>query len=82
MPALPITRSPSCRRGGDTLVSVRSEQGSSEINVDLPAYVLAASLVRGVDDWNRIAVRGSSLWFFLGSLVSGGAQSVGVQPEA
>ena len=37
---------------GDTLVRVRSEQGSSEINFDLPTYVLAASLVRGVDDWN------------------------------
>lgn len=36
----------------DTLVSVPSEQGASEINFDLPTYVLAASLVRGVGDWH------------------------------
>lgn len=41
----------------DTLTSVPSEQGASEINFDLPAYVLAASLVRGVDDWNDASFR-------------------------
>jgi Alginate lyase len=41
----------------DTLVSVQTEQGASEINFDLPAYVLAASLVRGVGGWNDASLR-------------------------
>ena len=36
----------------DTVEAVKSEQGASEINFDLPQYVLAASLVRGVGDWS------------------------------
>ena len=40
-----------------TLTSVQTEQGSSEINFDLPTYVLAASLVRGVEDWNDASFR-------------------------
>ena len=42
---------------GDKLVSVQSEQGASEINFDLPIYVLAASLVRGVDGWDDSSFR-------------------------
>jgi hypothetical protein len=41
----------------DTLVSVQTEQGASEINFDLPTYVLAASVVRGVDGWNDAPLR-------------------------
>ncbi len=41
----------------DTLREVKSEQGASEINFDLPQYVLAASLVRGVDGWNDQSFR-------------------------
>ncbi|MCY4753067.1 alginate lyase family protein [Pelomonas aquatica] len=41
----------------DTLTSVPSEQGASEINFDLPAYVLAASLVRGVEGWSDAGFR-------------------------
>lgn len=41
----------------DTLRSVQSEQGSSEINFDMPTYVLTASLVRGVEDWNDASFR-------------------------
>lgn len=41
----------------DTLVAVSSEQGASEINFDLPSYVLAASLVRGTGDWNDASFR-------------------------
>jgi hypothetical protein len=42
---------------GDTLASVRSEQGASEMNFDVPTYVLAASLVRGVADWDDASFR-------------------------
>lgn len=41
----------------DTLQSVPSEQGASDINFDLPAYVIAASMVRGVSDWNDASFR-------------------------
>ncbi len=41
----------------DTLQSVTTEQGASEINFDLPQYVLAASLVRGVGGWNDRSFR-------------------------
>lgn len=36
----------------DTMREVTSEQGASEINFDLPQYILAASMVRGVEGWN------------------------------
>ena len=36
----------------DTITSVSTEQGASEINFDLPQYVLAASMVRNVNTWN------------------------------
>ena len=42
---------------GDRLVSVKSEQGAAEINFDLPTYVLAASLVHGVEGWNDASFR-------------------------
>lgn len=42
---------------GDRLISVKTEQGAAEINFDLPIYVLAASLVRGVDGWNDASFR-------------------------
>jgi len=41
----------------DTLVSVKTEQGASEINFDLPAYVLAASAVRDAGVWNDASFR-------------------------
>lgn len=41
----------------DTLVSVPSKQGASEINFDLPTYVLAASLVRGTGGWDDTSFR-------------------------
>ncbi|WP_082797968.1 alginate lyase family protein [Collimonas arenae] len=36
----------------DTMREVKSEQGASEINFDLPQYILAASMVRDVGGWN------------------------------
>ncbi len=41
----------------DTMRAVESEQGASEINFDLPQYVLAASLVRGVASWDDKLLR-------------------------
>jgi hypothetical protein len=41
----------------DTMREVKSEQGASEINFDLPQYILAASLVRGVGNWDDAAFR-------------------------
>ena len=41
----------------DTLREVKSEQGASEINFDLPQYILAASMVRGVEGWNDQSFR-------------------------
>src|SRR5450830_2039647 len=41
----------------DTLQSVPSEQGASDINFDLPQYVIAASLVRGVNGWSDASFR-------------------------
>ncbi len=41
----------------DQLTAVSSEQGASEMNFDLPQYVLAASLVRGVNGWNDQSFR-------------------------
>jgi hypothetical protein len=36
----------------NTLREVKSEQGASEINFGLPQYILAASMVRGVENWD------------------------------
>ena len=41
----------------DTLVAVRTTQGGSEINFDLPTYVLAASVVRGAGSWDDASFR-------------------------
>lgn len=41
----------------DTLQSVPSEQGASDINFDLPQYVIAASMVRGVNGWDDVSFR-------------------------
>ncbi|MFZ6862356.1 alginate lyase family protein [Undibacterium sp. Ji67W] len=41
----------------DTLREVKSEQGVSEINFDLPQYILAASIVRGVEHWDDKSFR-------------------------
>lgn len=41
----------------DTLQSVPSEQGASDINFDLPSYVIAASMVRNVNGWNDASFR-------------------------
>ncbi len=41
----------------DTLQSVSSEQGASEINFDLPQFVLAASMVRDVGGWDDQSFR-------------------------
>ncbi|MFZ4876801.1 alginate lyase family protein [Janthinobacterium sp. Mn2066] len=41
----------------DTLQSVPSEQGASDINFDLPQYVIAASMVRNVHGWNDASFR-------------------------
>lgn len=42
---------------GDTLRAVSSEQGVAEINFNLQYYVLAASMVRGANDWNDDSFR-------------------------
>ena len=42
---------------GDTLREVSTPQGVAEINFNLAYYVLAASMVRGVDDWNDASFR-------------------------
>jgi hypothetical protein len=42
---------------GDTLRAVSSEQGRAEINFNLPYFVLAASMVRGVNGWDDTSFR-------------------------
>jgi len=42
---------------GDTLREVSTTQGVAEINFNLAYYVLAASMVRGVNDWNDASFR-------------------------
>ncbi|WP_300752544.1 alginate lyase family protein [Janthinobacterium sp.] len=41
----------------DTLQYVPSEQGASDLNFDLPAYVIAASMVRNANRWNDASFR-------------------------